>query len=81
MDGIMDALGNPGHVSVATDKARPRAGTNHVGLYSYGKVLSLYVVVSGKLLKGFKQKNILKSLSLKENIGPHLVSEVYTSLG
>lgn len=66
----MDALGNPGHVSVATDKARPRAGTDHVGLYSYGKVLSLYVVVSGKLLKGFKQKNILESIFKRKHWSP-----------
>lgn len=60
----MDALGNPSHVGVNTDKAGHRAGINHLGFYSHSKELSLYVMVSEELLKGVKQKNILKNLML-----------------
>lgn len=60
----MDALGNPSHVGMTTDKAGQGAGINHIGLCSHSKELSLYVMVIGELLKGFKQKNILKNLML-----------------
>lgn len=47
-----------------TDKAGHRTGINHLGLYSHSKELNLYVMVSGELLKGVKQNNILKSFML-----------------
>lgn len=60
----MDALGNPSHVDMTSDEAGHGAGINHIGLCSHSKERSLYAMVTGDLLKGFKQKNILKSLML-----------------
>lgn len=63
----MDALGNPSHVGMTSDEAGHGAGINHIGLCSHSKKRSLYAMVSGDLLKGFKAEEHFKESHVNIN--------------